>query len=201
MFGPCRETRLDASNLRDHSESRHSTSKARVAQRPCLSPRVLDIQARAMPKKPPSARSNPYLRNRATVIRLGGPDHAARPSRGEEHHRPPTPNAQPGSMPSSSNDPPRGNLTSMAPESSTRRLDATLVQNYSQGCQETAFEIAGSLPRRLDAQTTLQHLVYSQTSLKPREARLALWNRLSLQAGVPDPFAITPESIKLEHQC
>ena len=146
-----------------------------------------------MPKRPPSARSNPYLRNRHTVIRLGGPDTSAITGKSQALSRPPTPQAH-GSMPASSHEP---HTPCGATGPNLRRIDAPLLQQYSQGSQETAFEIAGSEPKRFEAQTSLQNSVYSQTSIKPREARLALWNKLLLQAGVQDPFAITPESVKM----
>ena len=125
--------------------------------------------------------------------RRGAPDTSAITGKSQALSRPPTPKAH-GPMPASSHEHP---TPCGAPGANLRRIDAPLLQQYSQGSQETAFEIAGSEPKRFEAQTSLQNSVYSQTSIKPREARLALWNKLLLQAGVQDPFAITPESVKM----
>jgi hypothetical protein len=147
----------------------------------------------------PRARSNPYLTKRSTVVRLGGPDPAAGPQTGDGRprirgaHTPPTPQGESLSSTEGYTPIPKGASSSIG----ARRSDAPLVQSYSQGSQDLAFTIAGSEPRLLSAQIDLQHQMYSQTSRKPREARLALWNKLLLHAGVPEPFQLTPESIQL----
>jgi hypothetical protein len=146
----------------------------------------------AMPSKPKkAARGNPYLRTQGSLLSydLSGssrPVIAELPCRPQSvHMHPPSPNHQQGSVAGSSSDAPPGE----------RRADAPCIRSYGQGNQLDALSIASNTELLSKAQLDLSNRKYSNTTLRPREARLALWDQLLRASGVRDPFALTPDII------
>jgi hypothetical protein len=88
---------------------------------------------------------------------------------------------------SSSTDPPEG--------TGNRRGDAPPVDSYTRGDQSIALSIASNPGLLNQARSELRDRNYASTSTRPREARLALWNKIMLEAGFQNPFELTPDYI------
>ncbi len=150
------------------------------------------VDSSAMPPRK-SARGNPYLNTRGALVSYDLPGNSrtprddatsCRPQAVPKHTQPTPPRIIEGSNPGSSHDTGVG-----------RRTDAPYVSSYTQGNPSDALNIASNTTLLSQAQADLINRKYSVTSVRPREARLALWDRLLRASGVPDPFALTTNII------
>ncbi len=69
------------------------------------------------------------------------------------------------------------------------------MDTYTRGDHHVALNIASNTGLLNQAKEELQERSYSSTSTRPREARFARWSKIMLEAGIQNPFELTPDSI------
>ena len=72
-----------------------------------------------------------------------------------------------------------------------------MVCSYTRGSKRLALDIASDPVALRAAIDTLESHAFAATSKAPRASRSALWEEVLRTAGVPDPYALTPDTVVL----
>jgi hypothetical protein len=95
----------------------------------------------------------------------------------------------------SSDTPHTAAASSSAEKTSTLRSDVQPVAEYSRGSKSQALAIAGNPVLREKALLQNQSESYALSSRNSREDKLRTWEQVSTEAGISEPFRLTPEKV------